>query len=79
MFKGILLSHDKDGNNAICSSMDGPRKYHINEFGQRNINIIFHLYVDSENDINELIYKREVDSDIENKLMVITGKRIWEG
>ena len=24
---GILLSHEKEQNNAICSNMDGPREY----------------------------------------------------
>ena len=25
---GILLSHKKELNNAICSNMDEPREYH---------------------------------------------------
>ena len=25
---GILLSHKKEQNNAICSNTDGPREYH---------------------------------------------------
>ena len=25
---GVLLSHKKEQNNAICSNMDGPRNYH---------------------------------------------------
>ena len=25
---GILFSHKKEWNNAICSNMDGPRSYH---------------------------------------------------
>ena len=25
---GILLSHKKEWNNAICSNIDGPRDYH---------------------------------------------------
>ena len=25
---GILLSHEKERNNGICSNMDGPRNYH---------------------------------------------------
>ena len=25
---GILLSHKKEWNNAICSNMDGPRDYY---------------------------------------------------
>jgi len=28
MYNGILLSHKKEQNNAICSNMDGPRDYH---------------------------------------------------
>ena len=27
-YNGILLSHEKEQNNAICSDMDGPRDYH---------------------------------------------------
>ena len=28
MYNGILLSHKKEWNNAICSNMDGLRDYH---------------------------------------------------
>ena len=28
LYNGILLSHEKNRNNAICSNMDGPRDYH---------------------------------------------------
>ena len=28
LYNGILLSHKKEWNNAICSNMDGPRDYH---------------------------------------------------
>ena len=28
IYHGILLSHKKEGNNAICSNMDGPRDCH---------------------------------------------------
>ena len=28
IYNGILLSHEKEWNNAICSNMDGPRDYH---------------------------------------------------
>ena len=27
IYNGILLSHKKDWNNAICSTMDGPRDF----------------------------------------------------
>ena len=28
VYNGILLSHKKECNNAICSNMKGPRDYH---------------------------------------------------
>ena len=28
IYNGILLSHNKEQNNAICSNMDGPRDCH---------------------------------------------------
>ena len=28
IYNGILLSHTKEWNNAICSNMNGPRDYH---------------------------------------------------
>ena len=28
IYNGILLSHEKEWNNAICSNMDGPRDCH---------------------------------------------------
>ena len=28
LHNGILLSHKKELNNAICSNLDGPRDYH---------------------------------------------------
>ena len=30
IYNGILLSHKKEWNNAICSNMDGPRDNHAN-------------------------------------------------
>ena len=27
-YNEILLSHKTEGNNAICSNVDGPRDYH---------------------------------------------------
>ena len=34
VYDGILLSHKKEQNNAICSNVDGPRDYHIREASQ---------------------------------------------
>ena len=35
IYNGLLLCHKKEGNNAICSNMDGPRDYHISEVSQK--------------------------------------------
>ena len=64
IYNGILLSHKKEWNNAICSTVDGPRDYHTKwskpEKGKYHM---YHLYVESKkNDINGLIYKTETDS-----------------
>ena len=34
IYNGILLSHKKERNNAICSNMDGPRDYHTKWISQ---------------------------------------------
>ena len=49
----------------------------LSEVRQRKTNItVDHLYVESKkNDTNEVIYKTETDSDIENKLMVTKEER----
>ena len=47
----------------------------LSEVRQRQTNIIwYHLYGNLKYDTNELIYKTEIDSDIENKLMVAKGE-----
>jgi len=47
---GILLSHKKEWNNAICSNMDGPGDYHTKQSKwERNKNTIwYHSYVESK-------------------------------
>ena len=48
IYNGILLSHKKEGNNSVCSNMDGPRAYHTKSVRQRKTNIIcYHLYLTS--------------------------------
>ena len=34
IYNGILLSHKKEWNNAICSNMYGPRDYHTSDLVQ---------------------------------------------
>ena len=53
VYNGILPSHKKESNNAICSNMDGPRNYHT-KWSKPEKNIIWYrLYVESKkNDTN---------------------------
>ena len=62
IYNGILLSHKQ---NAICSSMDGPRDYHTKWSKsdteiQKPYNIIYMCNL--KYDTNELIYETETDS-----------------
>ena len=63
---GILLSCKKEWNNAICSNMDASRDYHTKwskPDREREISYdITFMWKLKKNDINELIYKTEIDS-----------------
>ena len=75
IYNGILLSHRKERNNAICSNLDGPRDYHTKwSKSDRERQILYditYMWILKTN-TNESIYK--TDSQIENKLMVTKGK-----
>ena len=78
IYNGILLSHKNEWNNAICSNMDGPRDYHTKwskSFRERQISYVVTYMWNLKYDTNELIYKIEIDSQTENKLMVTKGER----
>ena len=65
MYAGILLSHQKEWNNAICSYMDGLRDYHTKwNKSERERQIPYNItYMwNLKYDTNELIYKTETDS-----------------
>ena len=84
-YNGIFLSHKKEQNNAICSNMDGPRDYHIEwskSDRERQVSYdITHMWnLTLRNDINELIYKTETDSQIsKTNLWLSKGKHGGEG
>ena len=60
---GMLLSHKKEWNNAICSNMDGPRDYHTKwSKSKKDKYHILLIWESKKNDTNELIYKTEIDS-----------------
>ena len=50
IYNGILLSHKKEWNFAICNNMNGLRGYYLVKWvRQRKTNIIgYHLYVESK-------------------------------
>ena len=61
---GILLSHKKEWNNAICSNMDEPRDYHTKwskSDRERQISYDTTYMWTLKCDTNELIYKTEID------------------
>ena len=70
---GILISHKKEWNNAICSNMDGLET--IREVNQLKTNIISFVCGTWKNDM----YETEIDSDTESKLMVTEEEREREG
>ena len=62
---GILLSHKKGWNNAICSNMNVPRDYHTKwseSDRERQISCDITYMWNLNYDTNELIYKTETDS-----------------
>ena len=61
---GILLSHQKEQKNAICSNMDGSRDYHTKRSKserERQIPYDVTYMLNLKYDTNELIYKTETD------------------
>ena len=63
IYNGILLSHKKEWNNAICSNMDGPRDYHTKwSKSDRSISYDISYVCILKKRYNELTYKIEIDS-----------------
>ena len=75
---GILLSHRKEWNNATYSIMDRSGDYHTKwskSERERQIPYGVTYMWNLKSDTNQLIYKTETDSDMENKRMVTKGGR----
>ena len=68
IYSGILLSHNKEQNNAICSDMDGPRDFHTEwskSDRERQISYdIAYMCTILKNGINEPIYKTVIESQV---------------
>ena len=64
IYNGVLLSHKKEWNNAICSNMDGTRGYPTKwckSETERQIAYIIYM-CNLKYDTSELIYEIETDS-----------------
>ena len=61
-YDGILLSHKREGNNAICSNMDEPREDHA-KWGKSDKYMIWLIWGILKNYPSELIYKTNIDSE----------------
>ena len=65
IYNGILLSHKKEWNNAICNNVDGPRDYRlkwIKSETERQIPCDITYMWNLKYDANKRIYKTETDS-----------------
>ena len=65
IYNGVVLSHKKEWNNAICSNMDRPRDYHTKcrkSERERQIPYDITYMWNLKYDTNELIYKTQIDS-----------------
>ena len=84
IYNGILLSHKKEQHNAICSNMNGPRDSHTEwskTYRERQISYdIAYMWNLKNNGTDELIYKREIKSQMwKTNLRLPGGKGInWE-
>ena len=65
----------KEWNDAICSNIDGPRDDHTHwsKPEKDKYHMISLVCGILRNDINELIYKREIGSQTENNLIISQG------
>ena len=71
---GILLSHKKEWNNAICSNMDRTRDYHIMWKTERQISYdITYMWNLKKWYKWTYLQNRNRLTDIENKLIVARG------
>ena len=80
IYNGILLSHKKEWNNAICGNTDGPKDYHTKwstPDWERQISYdIAYMWTLKKKWYKwNYIQNRNRPTDMENKLMVTKGER----
>ena len=77
IYNGILLSHKKNKTMPSAATWMDLEIVILSQVSQRKTDIVwYHLYMQSKK--NELIYKTNRLTNIENKLMVIKQDR-WVG
>ena len=76
---GILLSHKKEQNNAICSNIDGPRDCHTewskSDTERQILYDITYMWNLKKGYKWTYLQNRSRVTDVENKLMVTKGER----
>ena len=82
MYNGILLSHKKEWNHAICSNMNGPRDNHTKwgkpDKDKISYGISYMWNLGGKKNTTTYIQNINRPTDTENKLMITEGER-WEG
>ena len=77
IYNGILLSHKKEQNNAICSNMDGPRDCHTEwskSDRERQISYVIAYTWNLKKGYKwTYLQNRNRVTDVENKLTVTGG------
>ena len=82
MHSGLLLSHKKEWNNAICSSMGGSRDHHLKwSQSERERQILYDIIYmwNLKYDTNEPIYETETDSQTKRTDLWLLRERRGEG
>ena len=82
IYKGILLCHEKEWNNATYSNMDRPKDYHAKwsqSERERQIPYDVTYILNLKYDTNEFICETEGNSDIESRLVVAKEEGAGEG
>ena len=83
IYSGILLSNEKEQNNTNCNNIGGPRDYHTKwSKSDRGRQILWcHLYVEckKKNSTNELVYKAEIKSQLQETNLWLPGQKGGEG
>ena len=65
----------KQWNNVICTKTHGPRDCLLSEVSQRKTSYNITYMCNLKNVTNEPIYNPEIVTDVENKFMVMVGRR----